>query len=253
MLALPLYKKRALYVSSMKAIVIADLHIGIEYEFSIRGANIPSQTEVLLKRCEEICKEKSAEKLIILGDVKHMIVQVKNTREYEIAIKKEKKEVKFFLDKLKEVIELLLIRGNHDGGLNPHKNLKVYGSRGLLLDEIGFVHGHAWPSKEVMKGRLLVMGHVHPVVRLRDKLGYSISKSCWIRASLKKDVFLERYRDANAGMEVIIMPAFNPLCGGMAVNTEGIMGPMKKLIDLENANAYLLDGTNLGKISYLQF
>ena len=59
MKAVPLYGKRALFVPSLKAIVIADLHIGIEYELSLNGANIPSQTRILLQRCLELGKEKN--------------------------------------------------------------------------------------------------------------------------------------------------------------------------------------------------
>jgi len=255
MLALPLYEERALYVPSMKTVVIADVHIGIEYEFSSIGANIPSQTEAMLKRCINVCTEKKAEKLIIVGDLKHTIVppdSLKNERDYRNALKREKEELKFFVDELAEVVEISLVKGNHDGGLKTSKNFRVYPSRGFLHGEIGFLHGHAWPSREVMSGKMVVMGHVHPVVRLKDLLGYTTSKPCWVRAHFRKKVLLERYSSANVGMGAIIMPSFNPLCGGMAVNTEGIMGPMKNLVDIENANAYLLDGTNLGKIKNLQ-
>ena len=250
MLAVPLYKERALYVPSMKAVVIADLHIGMEYEFSIRGANIPSQTASLLKRCRKICREKDAERLIILGDVKHTIASPRNS-EYEIAVRNEKKDVNFFLGEMTEIAEIIIVRGNHDGGLRGGGGIRVYGSRGFLSGGIGFIHGHSWPSEEVMEAKLIVMGHVHPAVRLRDSFGYSLLKPCWIRAHMKKDELMKKYENANEGAEIIIMPAFNPLCGGMAVNTEGIMGPMKKLIDMENANAYLLDGTNMGKVKDL--
>lgn len=252
MMVVPLYKERALYVESMNAVVVADLHIGMEYEFSIRGTNIPSQTESLIDRCRRICNESNAETMVILGDLKHTIAVPPSgdVREYKIAARKERDEVNLFVEEMSGVADLILLKGNHDGGLRAD-GMKVYGSRGALFGGVGMVHGHAWPSREVMKAELLVMGHVHPAVRMRDGLGYSISRPCWVRAPLAKDVLPEKYENANEDMEVIIMPAFNPLCGGMAVNTEGIMGPMKKLIDLKNANAYLLDGTNLGKVENL--
>ena len=255
MLAFPLFKKKALSIPSIKAIAIADVHIGIEYDFSSTGANIPSQTETMLKRCIAICKEEDAERVIILGDVKHTIVPASSfeeDREYRDAIRRENEEVKFFLDELSEIAEILVVKGNHDGGLKSRKNLKVYPSHGISIDNIGFIHGHAWPSEEIMGGDMLVMGHVHPIVRLKDSFGYAVSKPCWVRAHLKEKVLIEKYGNANADMELIIMPSFNPLCGGMAVNTEGIMGPMKKLVDIENANVYLLDGINLGRIGSLK-
>ena len=47
------------------------------------------------------------------------------------------------------------------------------------------------------------------------------------------------------------MPAFNPLCGGTAVNAEGLLGPMRNIIDISRAQVYLLDGTYLGVIKDL--
>jgi metallophosphoesterase superfamily enzyme len=44
------------------------------------------------------------------------------------------------------------------------------------------------------------------------------------------------------------MPAFNPLCGGIAVNKEPIIGPFEKILNVKNANVYLLDGSSLGKV-----
>jgi len=253
MIAVPIYRERALYVPSMKAVAVADLHIGMEYEFSIKGANIPSQTESLVERCRNICRAKDAEIMIVVGDLKHTIAPPPSggKREYEIALRKERDDVKVFIEEMADVVEMVLVRGNHDGGLGTGRKMKVYGSRGNLFGNIGVAHGHAWPSEEVMGAELLVMGHIHPAVRVKDRLGYGISRPCWVRAPLVEDSLRERYENANRDMEVIIMPAFNPLCGGMAVNTEGIMGPMKKLIDLDNASAYLLDGTNLGKVGGL--
>ena len=51
---------------------------------------------------------------------------------------------------------------------------------------------------------------------------------------------------------IIVMPAFNPLCGGIAVNREGVMGPMGKILDVSQAEVYLLDGSLLGKVKDVQ-
>jgi len=50
----------------------------------------------------------------------------------------------------------------------------------------------------------------------------------------------------------LVMPAFNPLCGGIAVNKEGIMGPIGKIMDIKNAQVYLLDGSSLGRVKDIQ-
>jgi metallophosphoesterase superfamily enzyme len=48
------------------------------------------------------------------------------------------------------------------------------------------------------------------------------------------------------------MPAFNPLCGGIAVNQDGISGPFGKFIDIKNAQIYLIDSSDLGKVKDLE-
>ena len=44
------------------------------------------------------------------------------------------------------------------------------------------------------------------------------------------------------------MPAFNPLCGGSAVNNESMVGPLGKLIDFGRSQVYLPDGSSLGTV-----
>ena len=48
--------------------------------------------------------------------------------------------------------------------------------------------------------------------------------------------------------EVLILPAFNPLCGGIAANQEGVTGPLGKIIDIKKAQIYLIDGASLGLV-----
>jgi len=57
----------------------------------------------------------------------------------------------------------------------------------------------------------------------------------------------EKYPDST-NPQVLVMPAFNSLCGGIAANKEGITGPIGKIIEIENAQIFLVDGTYLGKI-----
>jgi metallophosphoesterase superfamily enzyme len=53
-------------------------------------------------------------------------------------------------------------------------------------------------------------------------------------------------------MKFLIIPAFNPLCGGIAVNEKGIVGPLNKLLDISKSEIYLLDGTFLGIIKNIK-
>ena len=62
-----------------------------------------------------------------------------------------------------------------------------------------------------------------------------------------KDKLKEKYPNSTCS-EILVMPAFNPLCGGIAANKDGISGPMGKMIDIQNSQIYLVDGTSLGKV-----
>ncbi|MFO8132580.1 MAG: hypothetical protein R6U10_01415 [Thermoplasmatota archaeon] len=251
MKATPLYNRRALHLPRDDAAVVADLHIGIEYELSLTGANIPSQTAMLASRCSGLCRDLDASSLLIAGDLKHMIAASGDSTEHARMMRQERWDLRSFTQSLSER-NLELVKGNHDGGLYASPTLAVYGSGGICRGDVAIAHGHAWPADEVMQCELLVMGHVHPTVRLRDELGFAVSKPCWLRAPLLEDAVLKRYPDANPEMEVVVMPAFNPLSGGMAVNTEGILGPMQNIVDVDAARVYLLDGTHLGSVASLR-
>ncbi|KAA0002993.1 MAG: metallophosphoesterase [Thermoplasmata archaeon] len=250
MKAIPLYEKRALFIPSIKAVVIADLHIGIEYELFLNGVNIPSQTNILLQRCQDLGREKKATTIILLGDVKHIIFHSK-TKDYHTALRKERKDVYFFLSVLAEEFEVRLIKGNHDGGLKSKKeNVSIYGSKGISIGKFGFVHGHAWPSQEVMESDIIIMAHTHPVVHITNSFGYPITKPCWLKGRFAEELY-KKYKIERKKKEIIVMPAFNPLCGGIAINREGILGPLGKIVDLAHTRIYLLDGTYLGYVHTL--
>jgi metallophosphoesterase superfamily enzyme len=103
------------------------------------------------------------------------------------------------------------------------------------------------------------MGHNHPIVRLADVLGHVSSKPVWIRSRFEEHAFKERYPEFRdfSNPRVIIMPAFNELVGGVAFNEasyDTLLGPLftNRAIKLEEAEAYLLDGTYLGTIKQLR-
>ncbi len=245
MKVLPIYMERAIYAEDEKTLIIADLHLGIEFEYMLQGINIAVQTENLINRIKKLIEKKKAERLIILGDLKHIIVADKEI------VKKERYEIRYFLKELSKIAEIWIIKGNHDGNIRS-KYAKIFGSKGIKIEDIALVHGHAWPSPSLMDCEKIIMGHIHPNVRLQTKIGYSYIQPCWVRGNFKRKEFLRKYKEGNEKIEFIIMPAFNPLCGGIAVNKEEMVGALAKIMDIENAHVYLLNGLNLGKIKNLR-
>lgn len=261
----PLIDEPALVVEhEHKALVIADLHLGIEAEFRQKGINIGSQTEKVLEHAVKCVKAAEPDVIILLGDVKHTVPQILYT---------DRKEVPFFLARLAEYAPVYVVKGNHDGYIdrlllevtepdwNPEHEIYVKTTKGFLFDHVGYSHGHSWPSPEVFTAPYILIGHNHPRIRLISSSSrHSSMKPVWIRVQCDYEAVKKQYPELklsnqNAPSWVIIMPAFNELCGGVAINNTNreLLGPIaSKLLRLETMEAYLLDGTYIGKVSEMK-
>ncbi len=256
-----------------KMLVIADLHLGWEMALSEKGIHVPTQTRKILNKLIDITTKYKPQKILILGDIKHTVATA------EIS---EWQDIPEFFNKLKTLIEeIWVIRGNHDGNLEPllPENIKILPSTGTTIGNIGFFHGHRWPSPTLLKCDTLIMGHVHPTVSFRDPAGFRITKQVWVKvkcntAQLTKilinksnlkikntpeETLWEHYKIRPSTSQLLIMPSFNEFLGGKPLNERKIhgekySGPIfrSKAINMENAEFYLLDGTFLGILNQLR-
>jgi metallophosphoesterase superfamily enzyme len=146
-----------------------------------------------------------------------------------------------------------ILPGNHDGNISKvsPQEIIIHPSDGFLIENIGFVHGHRWPNNEVMNCDQLIISHTHPTIMFKDRLDHKTFEPCWIKSYFYKDKLKEKYPNATCS-NVLIIPAFNPLCGGIAVNREGVTGPFGKIIDVKNSDIFLIDGTSLGKVNLIK-
>ena len=244
---MPIWNERALFIAKEKAVVIADVHIGIEFEYRQQGINIGLQTNKLLERCIKLLKETKAEKIVIVGDIKHVIT----AKSEEEMMRIERREVRRFLKMLYGYADIWIIKGNHDGRLQS-KYAKIFGGKGIKMGDIALIHGHCWADEKIMDSKTIILGHIHPFVRITTRVGYSYMQPCWVKGKFIKKELLKRYEKANHRMKFIIVPAFNPLCGGISINKERVSEGILKILDMENANVYLLNGINLGRIKNLR-
>lgn len=248
----PLLNEPALVVEGeFKTLVLADLHLGIEWELYHSGISIPSQVEKRKMRILDYIQKVKPQRIVLLGDIKHNV---------PITSWQERQEVPLFLKELASFAPVDIVPGNHDGGIEElvPENVRVHGMRGFVLDGVGYFHGHTWPDKELLSSSHVVMSHNHPAIRFTDSLGHSVSEPVWIRTHFIEEAIREHYRDIEwSNPEVIVMPAFNELCGGVPFNEsvhEELLGPLfaNHAVELEKARAFLLDGTDLGIIGRIK-
>ncbi len=232
-----------------KALVIADLHIGAERDYRAAGISMPSRTQDVQDRIESLLRKTKASRLIILGDVKHRVPG---------ASFQEEKEVPTFLSKLAHKASVEVVPGNHDGGLaRLSPDIAVHPSEGIMVGGLWLSHGHAWPPAEALKAEAIIIGHNHPQVEFRDRLGKVWRERVWVRASINPKALRSRYKKLPKKFPgLVLMPAFSPLVGGWAVNKPndegelvGGLGPVTKCADIRHAKVFLLDGTLLGEVS----
>ena len=257
MIVTPVYDEPALLieVEREKALVVSDLHLGLEGELMKEGITLPSQMPKLKQRLIELIKRQEPDRLIFLGDVKHNV---------PITTWQEWRELPEFFSALTELTHVEVARGNHDGdleGMVP-PDVVIHGAGGLVIGKrsrVGLMHGHTWPSERLLKTKLLVVAHNHPAVEFRDKLGARTVEPAWLRCKLEPSRFPDELREAVRGNwpELLVMPAFSEMVSGAPVNKpipEELLGPMFKAnaVRLEDAEVYLLDGTFLGTVGVLR-
>lgn len=235
----------AVFIQEEKILVIAELHLGLEYEIFKTGVTIPPQREKFLETLGKLVEMTKAKKLVIVGDIKHKVPG---------STLREDKEIPKFLEQINSKIKTILVKGNHDDRIEEilPKGIKIYSSHGFRIKKYGFFHGHAWPSKSLMKCDYIFMGHIHPAIEFRDDLGYRSWEKVWIKGKLDVEKVKKRFDLQQTGkLNVIVIPTFNNILGGKAVNKvakEEQISPLivNEFFDLNSAKIFLLDGTYLG-------
>lgn len=260
-----------------KTLIIADPHLGWEINLQNKGIHIPSQTTRLLEKLVAILSKHKPDMLLILGDIKYTVVAARAGEWHDIP--------EFFTNLENCVKVIAIVRGNHDANLEPllPESVKLLPAAGTILGDVGFFHGHKWPSPTLLKCRTIMMGHLHPVVVFRDPAGFKITRQVWVKAKCDttqlSKTLLRKQRIKIEGTpeeavkkhfnflpktcQLFIMPSFNDFLGGRPINmakpqergqTQAMIGPVLRsdAVDLDNSEVYLLDGTYLGTLNQLR-
>jgi putative SbcD/Mre11-related phosphoesterase len=268
------YPALLLQNNSDRCLVVADLHIGWERLLSQRGVHVPSQTPKLKNALLKVIKETKPTQVTFLGDVKDAITKV--------ALEEWKDIPEFFETIQKQVPDIQVVLGNHDGNLEPllPEEVKIVPPSGTSFGDVGLFHGHAWPAPELLECRSLITGHVHPTVAIRDPMGLRMTKQVLLKAQCNRTQLaktLRKYlgtKDSDlAGIpkepdesktkvsQLFIMPSFNQFLGGRPVNekrkgkkADTYIGPILRsgCVNMDESEVYLLDGTFLGTVNQLK-
>lgn len=231
-----------------RALVLADIHLGYEAGLRRRGVAVPSQTDILLEQVLAAVDRERPDRLVVLGDVKHTVPG---------ASLQERLELPRFFGALRDRVAVEIVPGNHDGRLlhllgSAVGRVPVRPMSGAVIDGVAYMHGHTWPPPALLRCPVLVLGHDHLVVELRDEVGGRQRERAWVRTRLDRDRLPARLRKhARREVEVIVAPAFNGLLGGVPVNGGGgFMGPLLRCgaVDMAGGEVHLLDGTYLGRV-----
>jgi len=262
---------------SERTLVISDLHIGWEISLAEEGIYDPSQTSKILDKLKNIIDSEKPHRLLVLGDIKHTVAKIETEEWRDVP--------RFFEEICKIVSKVQVIPGNHDGDIEAllPERVEVLPPRGIIIGDIGLFHGHTWPLLEMLSCKILVIGHVHPVITFKDPIGFRITRQVWVKAPCNSrmlakamlkghglrvkrkesiDDLLEKLNISLNLERLIIMPSFNDFLGGQAINAyrltkqkkfKGFIGPVLRSgsIDFERAEIYLLDGTFLGPLRRL--
>ncbi len=263
--------------SKKKTLVIADPHLGWEIALQEKGIHVPSQTPKLLAKLIGLLVEHKPDELLILGDVKYTVVASEPGEWHDVP--------DFFSEVKKYVSEIGIIRGNHDANLEPMLpgNVVLHPADGVILDDVGLFHGHKWPSPALLGCKTLVMGHLHPVVVLRDPAGFKLNRQIWMKADVKvealarillqkhgvklegtvRETLVKHYKVKPRAEQLFLMPSFNDFLGGRPINesrprkefgAESLIGPVLRTeaVEVDDSELYLLDGTYLGTLNQLR-
>lgn len=200
----PLYPHAALLAEDeygdRRYVVVSDLHIGLEAGLGARGITVQSS---LMREMQQellsLMSKENAAGLVLLGDIKNTVGATISRQEWDDI-------PAFFKDLSSAADEVYLVPGNHDSNIRHliPGSVNVATSKGMVIGDTLFVHGHSMPSDTRSHVHRIVMGHVHPVF---SKKGSVVSgERVWISIQAKKEAL---FPSEHGSIDIIVVPSFN--------------------------------------------
>jgi metallophosphoesterase superfamily enzyme len=231
---------------TIRVLVAADLHLGIESDMAMHGLYFRSRSTERLERLKVCIRSVTPDLLLLLGDVKHNV---------PFTSRQEYRELPEAIEGLRDLVPLQVMPGNHDSGIDRFfDSEEILPREGAVIDGTGYIHGHTYPGPD-LAGRLIVSGHHHPMVNLQDEVGCSLRSAAYLHAPLDECCigFAEKEDEGQGRTRVLFMPAFNELTGYDVTRTaRDPFSPLSRCMIAGEAEVYLPDGTFIGPLSVLE-
>lgn len=230
-------------------VIVSDLHLGLGALDEREGMPMAGLARAMALDLLAIGHDRSAQRFVFAGDVKHPIVGVPPALRPVV--------FDFFSTVLSAGFGAEVVLGNHDVGLVRAlpKEVVVHPAAGIVRHGVGIFHGHRWPSNAVLRSPRVVVGHLHPGYRFAPTPETPAMKErCWVRARRPYAPPPDRRkrRPPLRALEVIVLPAFNPIAGAEALNRDrpsrGRSFLVRRFLSPGECRAYLLDGTDVGPV-----
>ncbi len=183
----------AVLLSDSRTLVVADMHLGYEAALEYEGMSIPRvQTKKIERYMDDLLRTVAPKRVVVAGDLKH---------NFSRDLIQEYQDIERFVQLLKDRAPISCVKGNHDNYLNlilRECNVPPM-KKEIVLGPIKVVHGH----KPTELGRITVMGHMHPSIRLRDSVGASVKNHCFLWHPEKRILVLPALSLLAAGLDVV--------------------------------------------------
>lgn len=209
------------YITEEKTLVLGDLHIGSDYVLASGGAISPliGLTEIR-EIIDHIIEKTYPKRIVLLGDIQVSFGPVSF---------REKREIKRLLDHLKnQCEELILIRGNHDKGIEMlYSFVDSYQCGSYFM-----THGDI--ERDIPKNtKTIIIGHEHPAVSISNEIRTEKFK-CVIKSKYKRKI-------------LYVLPSINQLTLGTDIKKEKLLSPYLSEEVMNNAEFFVVEGIHAYK------
>jgi putative SbcD/Mre11-related phosphoesterase len=233
-----------LYIESLGALVISDLHLGYEGGMAKAGVAIPkANIRSVFEALEKAFDGRKVRKVIVVGDIKN---------DFSGVIAEELNELRQIVNFVNgKAASLELVMGNHDNFIGKYSSalgIRVYPQQ-LLVSGYLFAHGDKQLGKEEAEVSTVIIGHEHPSIGIRSRVGTTERLRCFLYGKMP-------YSGKTA--DLVVLPAIGYFETGSDINLHNkrrIMSPILRGIDVDQMEAMAIghgSTLNFGKIGNLR-